>query len=187
MTTNVEPIWVDPPPQGSTGIAKWVAVLTPLIAKPNRWAMVGSYDTQRIALDRASDLRTEGVIRPPGNWEFRAVAGNLYARFLGEEEATDEFPVVWEDPPYVQEYNPRPGPESLWYQRLLPVMERPGQWAMVKEAKITSAKSLVGQLRRRILLVPDAEGQWEFVSTQSKEDGNRRIYARYLGPKEEDR
>lgn len=86
--------------------------------------------------------------------------------------------LVWEEPP------PRRidrGPGS-WVSRLLPLMERPGHWARVKEYDSHAmAAQIVSALRRRKCVPP--AGQWEFTSRAV--DGKGYVYARYLGPNED--
>ena len=72
--------------------------------------------------------------------------------------------VVWEKPSF--------GP---WFDRLEPVMERPGKWARVYEAPTPqTANTTASGLRSGRFKIPD--GEFEF-----KYDGIG-VYARYLGP-----
>lgn len=76
--------------------------------------------------------------------------------------------VVWKDPPRYSDQR------VVWPERLEPLKERPGDWAMVYTAgSEASARSTVVRLKNGNLKLP--EGQFEF-----DRDGCD-IYARYLG------
>jgi hypothetical protein len=57
--------------------------------------------------------------------------------------------------------------------RLTPLMERPGEWAMVHRAS-TRAATAASALRNREYHYPP--GKWEFRSS------HRELFARYIGP-----
>lgn len=92
-------------------------------------------------------------------------------------EPTDNG-IVWADPEDV-----KPRSRTLWRDRLLPVMERPGQWARVWEMSHGSAWQVTAQLRRGIK--PTPPGRWEFATRTSTDDSSKAyVYARYLGPED---
>jgi hypothetical protein len=82
---------------------------------------------------------------------------------------------VWEEPPGTH-YHKVPS----WESTLAPLMERPGDWARVRELTPNSASTTVGHLHHRRLNYP--AGRWEFTSRVR--DGRGYIYARYLGPED---
>lgn len=82
--------------------------------------------------------------------------------------------VKWQEPPLR-------GP-GTWEARLLPLMERPGEWALVHETPSAgSARSARQQLVDGRFSVP--QGEWEFTARKTNKGGE--VYARYLGPKNE--
>lgn len=85
--------------------------------------------------------------------------------------------VIWEDPRPPR--NGRGGPS--WWELLEPVMERPGEWARVREMLKSSAEATVQHLKRRVRDYPP--GRWEFRSRRTGQ-GMSAIYARYLGPED---
>lgn len=65
--------------------------------------------------------------------------------------------------------------DGAWVARLLPLMERPTEWALVATYETqTTASSTVGGLRKGRLRIP--EGRWDFRSSGAD------VFARYLGP-----
>lgn len=87
--------------------------------------------------------------------------------------------IVWKDPPPLSKY----GAHGIWERRLAPLVERPGEWAVVKETAKTNT-SIAAQLRRRVYRIPFPSHEWEFVQ-RSSDHNTIEIYARYLGPKED--
>lgn len=90
--------------------------------------------------------------------------------------------VRWEDPPSANRSANRR--KRQWEPRLLPLMEQPKRWAVVRTYPTAKqAYDAVGNLRgagyRRYL----PSGRWEFTSRTV--DGEYRLYARYLGPEDE--
>jgi hypothetical protein len=83
--------------------------------------------------------------------------------------------VVWEAP------SPRggKGPPRKWDKRLLPLRERPGEWARVWESTPASARQAVVQLRRGQVGSGVNASQFEF-STRTI-DGRGVLYARFIG------
>lgn len=81
--------------------------------------------------------------------------------------------IEWRDPPSA--YSGRKAGD--WANVLLPLMERPGQWAMVRRYENkASCQASAYALRNRRLKYP--AGSWEFVAR----DGE--LFVRYLGPEE---
>lgn len=68
-----------------------------------------------------------------------------------------------------------------WSERLLPLMERPGSWAMVPGLYHGST---TGQLNGRRCAIPP--GRWQFKGRHLPDlpAGRVRIWAMYLGPEE---
>ncbi len=80
--------------------------------------------------------------------------------------------VKWEEPPIV-------GP-GVWESRLLPLIDRPGEWAVVYETdKTATAHTIRNQLLAGRYGLPS--GRWEFKARKTGAGG--KIYARYLEPK----
>lgn len=77
---------------------------------------------------------------------------------------------VREDPP---KSRTRTG---AWKERLGPLVESPGDWFRVFEAKTSNyAGTAVSQLRKRQYNIPQPEDEWEFTARGNK------VYARYIG------
>lgn len=92
----------------------------------------------------------------------------------------------WADPP------PIGGPQSptaVWVERLRPLMDSPGKWAVVKSGTPSAVNGAANQLRLRQRHLPP--GQWEFTVRTFRRgvhvgDMNvAQLYARYLGPGDE--
>lgn len=85
----MEIVWGDPPPRqrGKRSSTVWTRRLTPLMERPNEWAMVADYPTERSAITTASALRNGRLRIPEGRWEFEwgpfDGRGGLWARYLG--------------------------------------------------------------------------------------------------------
>jgi hypothetical protein len=74
--------------------------------------------------------------------------------------------VEWRDPPATR--------SERWEDRLAPVKERPGDWAMVWQyGKSDGARCAVRRLRNGRLRTPP--GLWEFAVR------GREVFAKYLG------
>lgn len=66
-------------------------------------------------------------------------------------------------------------PPSGWEERLEPLLERPNEWAAVRDCDTSRAAHQAAYLlRKRTYGVPP--GHWEFVARGFT------VYARYLGP-----
>lgn len=94
---------------------------------------------------------------------------------------------MWCDPP-VRRRRGRPR-GRVWAPLLEPVMERPGQWALVRQyPDALRARTAIAGLNQSTrgggtLVIPP--GRWEFCSRQTEEVTPRwGIWARYLGPEE---
>ncbi len=84
--------------------------------------------------------------------------------------------VKWEEPRLT-------GP-GVWEARLLPLIDRPGDWAVVYETdKPATAHVIRSQLVTGRYGLPDVRGTWEFKARKAAEGG--KIYARYLEAKSE--
>ncbi len=90
-------IWKDPPTENApvkrTYHRPWVTRLEPVMERPGKWALVDIFSHYQKAQRTAYRLTQRAVVLPPGRWEFLAVrtedrGGELYARFLGIEEAS---------------------------------------------------------------------------------------------------
>lgn len=86
--------------------------------------------------------------------------------------ADTETEIEWRDPPR------RGGSGTsadLWSVRLRPLMDRPGEWAMVRRFNVAATTATkASQLRNGRLSIPD--GEWEFAARGVE------LFARYLGP-----
>jgi hypothetical protein len=82
-----EIVWKEPPLRRFGNNKVWVERLTPLLAHPDRWAMVSEAGSAATA----TNLRNGTYKVPAGNWEFRSHQVALgkyevYARYLGPKE-----------------------------------------------------------------------------------------------------
>ena len=75
------------PPSTVHGRTRWIPVLTPVMARPGRWAMVYRCSLPRQATKTASNLRIGLLQTPPGKWEFAADSktGEVFAKYIGPE------------------------------------------------------------------------------------------------------
>jgi hypothetical protein len=89
---------------------------------------------------------------------------------------SDNGQIVWEDPG-----PPARGPALAWDSRLRPLMERPGEWARVREAPRSQQGGIISQLKSRRFRYP--AGRWEFT-TRRIDEARISVYARYLGPED---
>jgi hypothetical protein len=77
--------------------------------------------------------------------------------------------IEWRDPP------PQITRRGAWDTYLLPVMEHPGRWAMIRSGENSKqASTWAANLRRSRSTVPP--GKWEFVVR------GHELFARYIGP-----
>lgn len=81
------------------------------------------------------------------------------------------------------EFVDRPPPRGEagrdWYQRLEPLLKRPGQWARIFELETPAkAQSAQSNLSRRKVSIPEPEKVWEFAARGCS------VYAIYRGGKE---
>jgi len=84
--------------------------------------------------------------------------------------------LIWEEPP-PEEPRVRRGP---WERLLAPLLERPGEWARVRELKnLNSAQATLCNLRAGKIRL--AAGRWSFRGSLTEPY----IWACYLGPEEE--
>jgi hypothetical protein len=90
--------------------------------------------------------------------------------------------VIWEELPQARGGRGE-SPNGKWAPILNQLKRRRGQWARI-EVKDTAgqAASTAGNLRKRIVLVPD--GVWEFASRKDPESNRGFVYARYMGESE---
>jgi hypothetical protein len=79
-----ETVWEDPPPIKNRQPGKWVEALEPLKERPGAWARIYDAPSVQSAYSVARNLRHGLAKKPPGQWEFRARDGKIYARYLGE-------------------------------------------------------------------------------------------------------
>jgi hypothetical protein len=91
---------------------------------------------------------------------------------------TNEFDddVVFREPPASAVGGTRAS--GKWTARLAPLVDRPGEWAMV--ATYPEAQRAYIQVRNLKRAVSVPPGQWEF--TGRAVDGRGEVYARFLGP-----
>ena len=74
---------------------------------------------------------------------------------------------MWEEPSH-----------GVWWDRLAPLLERPGTWAVVYETdQASTARKYASNLTSGRYNLPP--GRFEFRGQER--DGNGAIYARYLG------
>jgi hypothetical protein len=76
--------------------------------------------------------------------------------------------VKWEEPK-----------KPVWYQRLEPLKERPGEWGRVYETNKETARKYVWRLIHQPEKVQLPDGRWEFKGEIEGDTG--KILARYLG------
>ena len=77
--------------------------------------------------------------------------------------------IVWKDPPARVS-------RSTWAERLAPLVEHPGRWAMIQEGTL----SRINGLRSRLVRVGALRGHYEF-RTHKVSDDSSELYARYVG------
>jgi hypothetical protein len=78
--------------------------------------------------------------------------------------------IIWKDPP------PKTT-RSTWADRLAPLKERPGQWAMVRQSTPPRISGLRQRLAKTAALGEAFEFRAHRVSAESAE-----LYARYIAP-----
>jgi hypothetical protein len=85
--------------------------------------------------------------------------------------------IVWCDPPTTRG-------KGVWERCLVPLIEKPGQWARVAvKETMQAAYSCASSLSRRKVKLPP--GRWEFAARHLPDDPKRGgVWARYLGPDE---
>jgi len=72
----------------------------------------------------------------------------------------------------------RVGGEGKWANHLLPLLDRPGIWALVWTCEnIDQAMKLQGNLSQRAVFIPEPKHHWEFVARGCE------VYAVYRGKK----
>lgn len=77
-----EIVFRDPPaPVGRSGT--WIYRLAPLLERPEEWARVRVYSSNRNASVAACQLRRGDNKLPPGRWQFVARKLEVYARYMG--------------------------------------------------------------------------------------------------------
>lgn len=81
--------------------------------------------------------------------------------------------IVWEEP--------SSGATSLVSRgRLAPLMDRPGEWAVLRHGPNNCVES-GGTYARKVAV--RVGGRWEFT-TRRQGDGTAKLYGRYLGPED---
>lgn len=81
--------------------------------------------------------------------------------------------IEWIDPPAQKAID--------WMERLAPLVERPGEWAVVaRKAKPSTAYSTANNLRHGLVRIPD--GVWEFQAATDPETREGVVRACYVGP-----
>lgn len=92
--------------------------------------------------------------------------------------------IVWEDPP-----EPATGRKGVWFERLSPLMEKPGEWARVLDTLFARTAygtvTVIKQGKSGTRSMNRPPGQWEACAR--KVDGKFYVYARYLGPEKKGR
>lgn len=83
----------------------------------------------------------------------------------------------WADPPQ-RHHGPR-GPR-VWDERLKPLLERPGQWAIVYRAATRNAAGVAMTAIRTGRVRVTLPGRFEFT-TREGDDGSGVLYARWMG------
>ena len=92
-----------------------------------------------------------------------------------------DSPIRWEEPP------PATSRSTTWAERLTPLLDHPGRWAIIATYKhMSSAASAASQLRH---IIPGGNStliaaHFEFVGRESK-GGEAALFARYTGPDQE--
>lgn len=82
--------------------------------------------------------------------------------------------VIWRDPP------PQQGVPGVWEPVLRQLMERPGEWGLIRGTDtVAKAYRHTANLRHaRLIKMP--EGYWEFTARKTVFGGGE-VYGRYLG------
>lgn len=86
--------------------------------------------------------------------------------------------ITWKDPPPIERrINSRYYID--WKEHLSPLLERPGEWALIHTAESAAdAAQVAVSLKNGKRSTPRPRDPWEFTRR------GKEVYARYLGPKE---
>lgn len=90
--------------------------------------------------------------------------------------------ITWQDPPPIA--GPR-HPQAIYIEILRRVLERPGEWALIRSGSVDAMHGAAQRLRLRQYHVPP--GLWEFSVRSFRRGvhvgrgGTANLYARYLG------
>ena len=81
---------------------------------------------------------------------------------------------VFQDPP-----PPQRAQKGRWREVLEPLLQAPGRWALIFTAESPAkAQGTVGNLKQRMVIIPNTEDNWEFISRDCE------VYAKYMGKKQ---
>ena len=81
----------EPPPKRGGMAGKWLTQLTPLLKRPNRWALIYTCEHPEQANKLQSNLHSRQVIIPEPNhvWQFAARGNEVYAIYRGRKRGND--------------------------------------------------------------------------------------------------
>ena len=83
----------------------------------------------------------------------------------------------WRDPPPARSHV-----KGAWSDILTPLLKRPGQWAMIYEARSArQAQQRASNLTARLVSIPRPNDDWTFISRENE------VFAIYRGKKRETR
>ncbi len=86
----------------------------------------------------------------------------------------NESGIVWMDPP------PKQAGGGRWIRRLVPLVDRPMQWALVETCvNANTSGSTAYNVRRGVVALPP--GKWD-ATARKLDDGSYGVFVRYLGP-----
>lgn len=78
-----------------------------------------------------------------------------------------------------------PAPPTNWVEQLSPLLERPGQWAIVaRKPNPQTAYSTARNLRSGAVRIPRPEDPWDFRAATDPETGEGIVSACYQGATE---
>jgi|KBSMisStandDraft_5_1062788.scaffolds.fasta_scaffold207097_1 hypothetical protein len=82
-----DPVFVNELPNIGGGAA-WTSILSPLITRPEQWALIREFDTPTQAMASQSNLarRKVNIPLPDHEWSFAARGAELYACYRGKKK-----------------------------------------------------------------------------------------------------
>lgn len=82
--------WREPPPRGAYSGTSWVVRLTPLLKRPQQWAMVKECESPELASATQQNLnqRKVNIPEPDHEWSFVARGCEVFAVYRGVKPKT---------------------------------------------------------------------------------------------------